>query len=86
MSEPGVLGGCIQGRSGQVEAGAFVVVGLHFGLQSGEDSQALSVALEPAAICCELVERLFAVVSKGGWPRSWARQATSTRSGSHPMA
>lgn len=82
---PGVLGGRVEGCSGEVEAdGAFG--GEPFGLDAGEEPQGLGVALEAAAVFREFVEGLFAVVAERGWPRSWERQAASTRSGSQPRA
>lgn len=62
---PGVLGGGVQDGPGEVEADR-AFRGEPLGLDAGEESQGLGVALEAAAVLRELVQRLFPVVAERG--------------------
>lgn len=59
-----VLGGGVEGGTGEVEADG-ALGGEAFGLDAGEEPQRLGVAFEAAAVVGELVQRVFAVVAEG---------------------
>jgi len=62
-ARPGVLGGGVEGGAGEVEADG-ALGGEPLGLDAGEQSEGLGVALEAAAVVGELVQGLFAVVAE----------------------
>ena len=79
---PRVLGGGVEHGAGGVEPGGRPSGVEGLGLEPGQDPQGLRVALEAAARSATSSSAASPVWPKGGWPRSCARQAASTRSGS----
>ncbi len=61
-AQPRILGHRVERGAGQVEARADALSIKGFGFQTGEDAQVLGIALEPAVVGGEVVERLLAVV------------------------
>ena len=83
-SRPRVLAAGVEARAGEVETVRVAVRAEHLRLEPGEQAQRLRVALEAADVVRPAASARSPLCPKGGWPRSWARQAVSTTSGSRP--
>ena len=86
-ARPRVLRRGVEGRAGQVQPDAATVGVDDLRLEAGQDAQALRVAPRTRRTCRRTLRALALRCDRTvGDPRSCARQAVSTRSGSAPSA